>query len=475
MSGSDNPHGGGTIDPNKTFYAYPYGKTGASFRTPPRNLGFDTGNNLALEFLNIDGHEIADDYYFTDGVGGSNAVNFYKKRTTDGLIDQRSQFHNDMNFLIVPQNFDMLQVMFTAKAVGDLYRAHHEVQAEALMFGAFHEGGSLDYQRGQAFGVPANEIDLAAVDSASFMFGFTSKLAGISEEEAEKEAGKYNKIKNGLTVTGPYGMNPRDYKEFAAGYDFAREAENDPHSSVNKMMKAFGLGEPKPPGQSKPLAPRGRIGTPEHVGGQKHADNGDTVPTTFGSYFHSMYVGPESQDALAGQLNWVNQIDYPASSTEFGHAIFFSSFMGREDATGGELFALATRWFSGGDRLPGSRSFAPVGADVMPASSGSLWSPAKIAVTGKGYPNFAGEGPWRRSESVLGIGNELVRGQRVTSFEDGVKQSVSDVESRSEISDQSISQALNEFFMHQARLPPSGGSAFDPRLTPVWAGVKLPV
>jgi len=35
--------------------------------------------------------------------------------------------------------------------------------------------------------------------------------------------------------------------------------------------------------------------------------------------------------------------------------------------------------------------------------------------------------------------------------------------------------AIQDFFMRQARLPPSGGRAFDPRLTPAWAGVKLPV
>ncbi|WP_284258302.1 hypothetical protein [Acidocella aquatica] len=38
-----------------------------------------------------------------------------------------------------------------------------------------------------------------------------------------------------------------------------------------------------------------------------------------------------------------------------------------------------------------------------------------------------------------------------------------------------ISRAVNGYFMHQARLPPSGALAFDPRLTPAWAGLKLPV
>jgi len=38
-----------------------------------------------------------------------------------------------------------------------------------------------------------------------------------------------------------------------------------------------------------------------------------------------------------------------------------------------------------------------------------------------------------------------------------------------------VDHAIQDFFMRQARLPPAGGTAFDPRLTPAWAGVKLPV
>ena len=37
-----------------------------------------------------------------------------------------------------------------------------------------------------------------------------------------------------------------------------------------------------------------------------------------------------------------------------------------------------------------------------------------------------------------------------------------------------IGQALKEYFYQQSRLPPSGTTAFDPRLTPAWAGLKLP-
>jgi|GEM_PF-2619051 hypothetical protein len=34
---------------------------------------------------------------------------------------------------------------------------------------------------------------------------------------------------------------------------------------------------------------------------------------------------------------------------------------------------------------------------------------------------------------------------------------------------------LDEYFMRQARLPPSGATAFDPRVTPAWAGLKIPM
>jgi hypothetical protein len=39
---------------------------------------------------------------------------------------------------------------------------------------------------------------------------------------------------------------------------------------------------------------------------------------------------------------------------------------------------------------------------------------------------------------------------------------------------QSLRVALNDLLNAQARLPPAGPTAFDPRLTPAWAGLKLP-
>jgi hypothetical protein len=37
-----------------------------------------------------------------------------------------------------------------------------------------------------------------------------------------------------------------------------------------------------------------------------------------------------------------------------------------------------------------------------------------------------------------------------------------------------LERALSEVFRRQSRLPPAGVTAFDPRLTPAWPGLKLP-
>jgi len=37
-----------------------------------------------------------------------------------------------------------------------------------------------------------------------------------------------------------------------------------------------------------------------------------------------------------------------------------------------------------------------------------------------------------------------------------------------------VAQALEGYFERQARLPPSSGAGFDPRLSPAWAGLQIP-
>ena len=37
-----------------------------------------------------------------------------------------------------------------------------------------------------------------------------------------------------------------------------------------------------------------------------------------------------------------------------------------------------------------------------------------------------------------------------------------------------IKRALDEYFFRQSRLPPNGGAGFNPLLSPIWAGLKIP-
>ena len=37
-----------------------------------------------------------------------------------------------------------------------------------------------------------------------------------------------------------------------------------------------------------------------------------------------------------------------------------------------------------------------------------------------------------------------------------------------------IERALEDYFFRQSRLPPVGAAAFNPLLSPVWAGLKIP-
>jgi hypothetical protein len=68
-------------------------------------------------------------------------------------------------------------------------------------------------------------------------------------------------------------------------------------------------------------------------------------------------------------------------------------------------------------------------------------------------------------------GSKTVLGNIVSDVEHGVRHVSDFVET--ELSD--FEHALDNYFSRQARLPPSGVTSFDPRLTPAWAGVKLPV
>ncbi|MDD2795894.1 hypothetical protein [Acidocella sp.] len=77
------------------------------------------------------------------------------------------------------------------------------------------------------------------------------------------------------------------------------------------------------------------------------------------------------------------------------------------------------------------------------------------------------------SQELASTGYGLKKNRDISEYVTGSDQGSVAQEPRKRMAD--ISRAMGDYFMHQARLPPSGAMAFDPRLTPAWAGLKLPV
>jgi hypothetical protein len=100
---------------------------------------------------------------------------------------------------------------------------------------------------------------------------------------------------------------------------------------------------------------------------------------------------------------------------------------------------------------------------------------APIAKNGTVQAGFADQPAWRHPNEALGA--HIRSGSRRTpTFSDaGAEYGVPGFEDGTVTSRKNLAHALDDYFNRQARLPPSGATAFDPRLTPVWAGLKLPV
>lgn len=81
--------------------------------------------------------------------------------------------------------------------------------------------------------------------------------------------------------------------------------------------------------------------------------------------------------------------------------------------------------------------------------------------------------PRLQSQELASVDREIKKNDEVS--ERGIKEVHGSVvqDPHKRVAD--MSRAINDYFVHQARLPPSGAMAFDPRLTPAWAGLKLPV
>jgi hypothetical protein len=111
----------------------------------------------------------------------------------------------------------------TAELCGAIAGVSHGTK-ERLMYGLFHRGGPLDYQRagGKAF-------DLKYKDYSSYSYGVGAAAAGYSNLQAGVAAGLYNTTGSGKK-SGPYFMDQEDYDMMWAGMRDYRAGKFSPAS-----------------------------------------------------------------------------------------------------------------------------------------------------------------------------------------------------------------------------------------------------
>ncbi len=116
-------------------------------------------------------------------------------------------------------------------------------------------------------------------------------------------------------------------------------------------------------------------------------------------------------------------------------------------------------------RRVGEMSFAPRGGEMAVAQ--------EVAHPAKG--DNAPVPGLRRGRSVPGVAAMVENtprdlGVALTSQ----KLEAQAVAERQGVAPFEIKRALDEYFFRQSRLPPNGGAGFNPLLSPVWAGLKIP-
>jgi len=167
--------------------------------------------------------------------------------------------------------------------------------------------------------------------------------------------------------------------------------------------------------------------------------------------------------------------------TRLAAAAFFATSRGaaRAESAGGVAPASPgwawtagppARAFAPGLPVAGQR-FAPVGrADEGVGGAGGILSTDEARVFGDRLPlsalPVAGARPMAAESGALAVGGRVAGDEAAGAAAASGLMPVAPVMGRPE-------DFFEDYVARQARLPPAGGGAFDPRLTPVWFGQKL--
>jgi hypothetical protein len=462
-------------DDNNVFYSYPFN---------PKTHQPDLSKAVASKYLVVNGSKIIDPV-----AGGSEHLNLYESLNPDGSVNENSRFQNANNYLIVPANYDPSEASTYAKSVNaDMTSASRMGPAAGLAVGLadmtkdFWPGGSQDLRRGRNWGIPDNEVAPAFKDSASWDFGFTAAPTLIPNVLAEIGGGVLNIFeyvrhpKEHKTPTLPFGMDGADEEDFQAGVQAAEPAGGHGLEAIYNDVLAIGHWLH---GSIAPIkGPPTRSSGPRRQA--EHASNDDSPPpglaANSAAHAHSYMAtnAPVSSETGVPHALY-NYFDQIGEQTLKGGAIeTIAPYVGRGKQLG---FSVLKVSMDDAETLP--TLFAP----YLSHLSGLLGPSSSV---GKTYSELLHYSPFLEREALPSIapigrrGMAEASGERMIARYDEIgeqaarQHSKPDIPAAQKLDPLKLRSALQDLLTQQARLPPSGATAFDPRVTPAWPGLQLP-
>jgi len=491
------------IEQTGIFYTYP--QKGVDRKGLPI---LDRSKAILVKFLVVNGEKVHDSQE-----KGSASKQLYLRLAPNGRIDEGSRFENSGNYLIVPADYNVSDAIAEADKVNRDMRDASSVGSplggltEGLreMTHDFWPGGSQDLQRGRAWGVPDGEVDPVVKDSASWNFAVTTQLTRIPDFMAEVGAGGLNVYEyardhlstmfEGGTATHKvpswwFGMDSADALNFDAGVRAAKtpafhqiiiqNSENSIGQVAPVLMPKSGKGAvPNSKAHAADDNVRKAIMTAladfsiQRLGLEGSGYGALTHHASFHSFSEAKSSGfsTDGNDTVPRSAVLTGRSSpnpFGATSDSEGFDAFIRSqpaefysdpiLSGSDNSTNPEQGLFETGY---GDVLPTiaptrKRSwFADTPFDQIGHQTTATQNPARGVRTldEKTLPK-------RSHDARL---NAPYEPSRATNF-GPVKQAIDKT---------ALAQAMAEIFDQQARLPPSGATGFDPRLTPAWAGQMM--
>jgi hypothetical protein len=496
------------INENSYFYTYPQNGVDAS-----GNAKFDKSKFVLAKYLIVDGARVPD-----PNPSGSIGVHIYRRLSADGTVDESSRMFGAGNYLIVPANYDPSEaVAFAArvnadiKAVSKLSRHLGQAVGALVMTKNFRPGGGQDLQRSEKWGVPAGEVNPVFKDAASWNLGFITEQIAMPNEDAEIGGGALNRAeykwelfkrwldnKLGKAIPkvthkrpdGPFGMSARDAKDFDAGVRSA-EMAGFHKAVIDQVRPGIGSAAPITTWRSGGRTGRRRMGQQADAE-TFHAQVMAALPgvklpaaSPAGPWFAHGYdaarsVMPASAHFLARPSHGATGQAAAAAGRQTDVQTGWTREHGGFDAIMAPLVrrgrgetALAKLGRMSSSTLPGWQAHAgirlPSAAPVRRKFSDDPGDAIRHGDAGDAGPAVFGHRQ-RGGETVVAAGMKSTDGAAPA---DSGGRSHHAAEGR--VADQMLLQrGVMEWLDRQARLPPAGAAGFDPRLTPAWAGQKLP-